>query len=127
MENHSYLITLNRFNQKIINGDDVFSYYLDLAVEEKYVFQTLLIELVSQSKCHISDIDTAIRNSGIKASATCCIVLKKGLYYHNMVRLFALQDKKSSFLLLLHLMRIGYDRRKEEPSSNEKWWYNTIN
>ena len=123
--NRTYSI-INQYGQGLVSNSHVISYYSSLPKIERDEFREIMVDLIIQSKCIESDIVPAIIESGLKPTNTCCVIIKKGLYYTNLIRLFNLPDINQSLSFLLSLYRIGYTRRKEEPRSGSKWWYQRI-
>lgn len=72
------------------------------------------------------DIDPAITNSSLKLTFTPCVLLRKGIKEHNLLRLVDLPENelRKSFILLLNLFKIAYKRRfTAEMNNPNKWWY----
>ena len=123
--NRTYSI-INQYGQGLVSINHVVSYYSSLPRNERDEFSEIIVDLVIQSKCIETDIAPAMIESGLKPTNTCCVLIKKGLYYSNLIKLFSLPDINQSLSFLLALYRIGYNRRKEEPRSSSKWWYQQI-
>lgn len=116
------LLIINLFGQEKIDSSVILSYYSHVHVSEKETFQRVLIDLILQAKCTNDDVVAAISESGVKETATSVVILKKGIQYQNLIRLFQLREDHNSLLLLVNLFRIGYKRRRDEDVSAHKWW-----
>lgn len=85
------------------------------------VFWEHLLDLIQQSKCDLTDVDRAILTSKVKKTSTCCVIIRKGTFYHNLKRIAALSEKRNALFLLLCLFKQGY-QRKIVDNNPAKWW-----
>lgn len=115
-------LPLNRFAQGILEYDSLFKIYQEYDVTRRNAFKETLLELISQSKCKDVDVDLAIKNSRLKPTKNCCVIAKKGVYYHNLRRVYLSDSDKASICLLVNIFRIGYLRRRSEDNNPTKWW-----
>lgn len=79
-----------------------------------------------QLKPKEEDIEVAITNSGLKPTFTPCVLIRKGIANHNLLKLIELPENElqKSFVLLLNLFKVAYERRFELEKDNPgKWWY----
>ena len=119
-------ILINQYGQGVISHEILVNIFENLAEEEKKVFLGELLNLIIQSKPLDIDIDDAIVQSGLKVSYTPCVLLKKGISQHILEKIISLPDNESlkSFILLLSLFKIAYNRRFQKERGNaNKWWY----
>ncbi len=72
-----------------------------------------------ESKCDLTDVEQAILTSKVKKISTCCVIIKKGTFYHNLKRIATLSEKRNA--LLLCLFKQGY-QRKLVDNNPAKWW-----
>lgn len=124
--NVSYEILVDKFGQSLIDASELLTEFdaCDLVCKRRTLNDILY--LVLQSKVADSDIDMAIKNSRLKPSFTPCVMLKKGTALHNLERMAGLPEAELGkvYILLLHLFKIGYQRRFEDEKNNvSKWWY----
>ena len=119
-------ILINQFGQGIVEIRELLSLFESFDnLEKKYFFNEILY-LIMQSKPMDNDIETAIRNSGLKSTYTPCVIIKKGVANYNLQRLINLPDNEWNkvFILLMNLFKIAYYRRfTEEKNNPDKWWY----
>lgn len=119
-------ILVNKFGQGLVAIEQLTEDFSLLEVFEKKEFLSEFLYLIMQSKPKNEDIDPAILESGLKATFTPCILLKKGIANHDLEKLTNLPENelKKAFVLLLSLFRIAYKRRfAEEKNNPNKWWY----
>jgi hypothetical protein len=119
-------IVINKYGQGLIDSDVLLIKFNDLDVTGKQSTLNELIHLIMQSKATDDDIHPAIKESKLKPSFTPCVLLKKGVATHNLNKIKELppNELSKSFLLLLSLFRIAYQRRYQEEKNNpDKWWY----
>lgn len=119
-------ILINQYGQGIISHEILVNIFENLAEEEKKGFLGELLNLIIQSKPLDVDIDDAIVQSGLKASYTPCALIKKGISQHILEKIISLPNNEylKSFILLLSLFKIAYNRRFQKERGNpDKWWY----
>lgn len=119
-------ILINKFGQGLILLDSINLMFEEFIIEQKKVFLNEIINLISQSKPIKEDIELAIIESKLKQTFTPCVILKKGIESHNLKIILSLpeQEFNKSFVLLLNLFKIAYNRRfKIEKNNPYKWWY----
>jgi Family of unknown function (DUF5958) len=120
-------ILLNKFGQGLLSADDVIAIFDSIDIEDKKAFFSDLIDLIIQSKATDEDVEPAIRFSGLKHTFTPCILLLRGgTTSHNLAKIadLPLNEAKKSFVLLVHLFRLAYQRRfHHEKNDPNKWWY----
>lgn len=117
---------INQYAQNKQSFEEIMFFFEQLDSDDKRSFYCQLFEMIQQSKCLVSDIDDAIIRANIKPTLNCCVIARKGVYYSNIKRLENLKDVYPTMNFLLNLFKIGYDRRKLESSSVNKWWYNSL-
>jgi hypothetical protein len=123
-------ILINSYGQDLVDINlliDRFSVFNSL---EKNSFLTELINMITQSKSVNEDVSIAIKNSKLKQTYTPCVILRKGVAQHNLVRLSKLPENElmKVFVLLLSLFQVAYKRRfKIEKNDPNKWWYWDLN
>ena len=115
-------LPLNKFAQGIIDYDRLFKIYQELDGVRRDSFKKTLLELISQSRCKDIDVDLAIKNSRLKPTKNCCVIAKKGIYYHNLRRVYLSDNDEVSICLLVNIFKIGYLRRRSEDDNPAKWW-----
>lgn len=74
-----------------------------------------------ESKCDLTDVERGILTSKVKKISTCCVIIKKGTFYHNLKRIATLSEKRNALFLLLCLFKQGY-QRKLVDNNLAKWW-----
>ncbi|WP_417942652.1 DUF5958 family protein [Flavobacterium sp. RS13.1] len=119
-------IQVNKFGQGLIQINDLSNIFSLLTLNEKKEFLNDILFLIMQSKPKEEDIENAIEESNLKKTYTPCILIKKGVANHNLKKLLELPENEinKSFILLLHLFKISYNRRFEiEKDDVNKWWY----
>lgn len=110
----------------VINIEQLLNLFGGFDKDFQKVFLNEILFLILQSKPKEEDIEPAIINSGLKATYTPCVLLKKGVANHNLEKLITLPENEltKAFVLLLNLFRIAYKRRfSVEKNSTDKWWY----
>ena len=76
--------------------------------------------LISQSKPRTEDIEVSITASKLKPTFTPCVLLRKGVAYYNLKKNTKQPEGEleKSFVLLLSLFRISYQRRFESEGDD---------
>ncbi|WP_158857070.1 DUF5958 family protein [Lunatibacter salilacus] len=119
-------ILVNKYGQELINIEQLLYLFGGLDMSSQKLFLNEILFLILQSKPKEEDIEPAIINSGLKATYTPCVLLKKGVANHNLEKLITLPENEltKAFVLLLNLFKIAYKRRfAVEKDSPDKWWY----
>ncbi len=119
-------ILVNKYGQELISIEQLLNLFGGFDMSSQKVFLNEMLFLILQSKPKEEDIEPAIVNSGLKATYTPCVLLKKGVANHNLEKLITLPENEltKAFVLLLNLFRIAYKRRfAVEKGSPDKWWY----
>jgi hypothetical protein len=119
-------IMLNQYGQSIIPIDIIVDIFKNLNIEGKKKYLRELLNLIAQSKPNDLDIPNAIELSNLKATYTPCVMLRKGIASHYLIKLVELPEfeLEKSLVLLLSLFKIAYQRRfNEEMNTPNKWWY----
>lgn len=123
----SDVILINQFAQGIVPESIVIERFDKSSLMERQTLLNGTEIMMSQAKPVMEDIDIAIGESGLKKSFTACVMMRKGLVHHNLVRMYDLPEieLRRFFILMLFVFRIAYNRRLNiEPDSNiRKWWY----
>lgn len=101
--------------------EKAFDVFTKLNNTEQGCFWEHLLDLIQQSKCDLTDVDRAILTSKVKKTSTCCVIIKKGTFYHNLKRIATLSEKRNALFLLLCLFKQGY-QRKLVDNNPAKWW-----
>jgi hypothetical protein len=119
-------IDINRYGQELIDLKPLLNRFskLDPALKRNYLND--ILALILQSKPKETDIEPAIEQSKLKPTYTPCVLLRKGVAYHNLKRLADLPDneQEKTLALLMSLFKIAYQRRFNEEKNNPgKWWY----
>ncbi len=120
-------ILINQYGQNLISIEVLLENYKISDIENKRIYLHHLVTLIIQSKCMNSDISQAISNSNLKKTFTPCVLLEGGeVKYYNLKKIISLPDYEldKTLVLLLHLFKIGYNRRFQQERNNpNKWWY----
>jgi len=119
-------ILVNQYGQGVISIEQLISLFEGFDEKNKRSFLADLYCLIIQSKPQDEDIKTTIKESGLKPTYTPCILLKKGVKGHNLMKIIELPDNelKKVLILFITLFKIAYNRRFElEKDHSEKWWY----
>ncbi len=121
-----YELLINQFGQELISENEILRVFSHQNTGDKKIFLEGLLQLIQQSKPLDSDINEIIHASKLRATYTPCILLRKGIAFHNLQKIIHLPENESikSLILLLHTFRIAYQRRfKIEYNNPNKWWY----
>lgn len=110
------------FGQDLKDYENIYEYYNNLTSDAKDLFTNHLIEFILQLKCEYSDIGNAVRDSNLNPKSNCCILLYKGIYYHNLRRVYSVDHPTKSIKLLLHLFKISYKKKRANDNRSFKWW-----
>jgi len=119
-------ILINKFGQGLVDIESLLHRVGSFDSLQKDKFFSDLLFLISQSRPSIADIEVAITASKLKPTFTPCVLLRKGVAYHNLKKIAELPqgELEKSFVLLLSLFKICYQRRFEsEKNDPHKWWY----
>lgn len=119
-------ILINKFGQGLTDIKPLLERFKSFDSFQRHNFLNDLLFLISQSKPSASDIELAILDSKLKPTFTPCVLLQKGIAYHNLKKIIELPPAESekSFVLLMSLFKISYKRRFElEKNDPHKWWY----
>ncbi|MFT4070543.1 MAG: DUF5958 family protein [Dysgonamonadaceae bacterium] len=119
-------VLINQYGQGIAHIDSLISLFSSIDKDLQKVFLMHLLTLIQQSKPRNEDIELAIQESKLRATYTPCVMLKKGVATHNLMQLINLpeNEQQKTFILLLSLFKIAYQRRyQEEKNNTDKWWY----
>ena len=116
---------LNQYAQDIIGFETLYECYSSLSTKDKAYFKEVLIDLILQSKCRVEDVDLAISYSHIKSTKNCCVIARKGIYYHNLKKVLSVDSEELVIHLLASLFRVGYMRKRKEQKMG-KWWYEDL-
>ncbi|TSJ46565.1 DUF5958 family protein [Fluviicola chungangensis] len=119
-------ILINKYGQGLLNSTELLSNFNTLDLKKKRLFLSDMTFLIMQSKPNYDDIETIISESKLKPTYTPCILLKKGIEYHNLNKIIELPENELDkvFLLFLSAFKIPYQRKfNEEKEDSNKWWY----
>lgn len=105
----------------LCSSANAYDAYTHLSHDEQLYFWELLLDLIQQTKCDMADVKQAILTARLKHTSTCCTLIKKGVFYHNLKRITSLSEERKSVNLLLNLFVQGYNR-KNVDSNLEMWW-----
>lgn len=118
--NQSFKIIIS-YARGLCSSANAYDAYTHLSHDEQLYFGELLLDLIQQTKCDMADVKQAILTARLKHTSTCCTLIKKGVFYHNLKRITSLSEERKSVNLLLNLFVQGYNR-KIVDSNPEKWW-----
>jgi len=120
-------ILINKYGQNLVDIDPLLNFFRSFDMSYRKIFLNEMLFLVVQSKPEESDIEFAIKNSGLKSTFTPCVLLRKGVTNHNLQKLVDLpgDELEKVFILLMSLFKIAYERRfaVEKNNNSNKWWY----
>lgn len=119
-------ILVNKFGQGLVAIEQLKEWFGLLEVLKQKEFLKEFLYLIIQSKPKKEDIEPAIIDSRLKSTFTPCVLLKKGLANHDLEKLVNLPENEltKTFVLLLSLFKIAYNRRfTVEKNNPDKWWY----
>lgn len=119
-------ILINQYGQGIAHIDSLVSLFSSMDKDLQKAFLMHLLTLIQQPKPRNEDIQLAIQESKLRTTFTPCVMLKKGVAIHNLMTLINLPENElqKTFILLLSLFKIAYQRRyTEEKDHPGKWWY----
>ena len=112
-------ILINKYGQDLINIDQLMLLFESFGEDNKRLFIYGVITLIIQSKPKMEDVEIAIWNSGLKATYTPCVLLKKNLSQSNLYKIGRLpsNELEKIIVLFLNLFRIAYKRRYEQEKN----------
>lgn len=119
-------IDINRYGQELIDLKPLLNRFSKPNPALKRNYLNDILALILQSKPKEDDIELAIEQGKLKPTYTPCVLLRKGVAYHNLKRLADLPDneQEKTLALLMSLFKIAYQRRfNEEKNNPDKWWY----
>lgn len=119
-------ILVNKFGQGLVDYEVLLDKFQSFDLGARNKFLNDLLFLVLQSKPNDGDIGTAIRESGLKPTFTPCVLLQKGVAYHNLKKIAELPigEQEKVLKLFLSLFKVSYQRRFQlEKNDPHKWWY----
>jgi hypothetical protein len=119
-------ILVNKFGQGLVVVEQLTEIFGLLDWTQKKSFLTDILYLIMQSKPKEEDIEPAIKESGLKPTFTPCVLLRKGIANHHLIKIVELPEAElgKAIVLLLHLFKVAYKRRFDiEKNNPDKWWY----
>jgi hypothetical protein len=120
-------ILLNKYGQGLIGLSELTELLSQKNLSERKDFMGGLVDLIMQSKPINEDVKPAIALSGLKPTATPCVLLDaKGISMSTLQKIVSLPEMEvtKAFNLLMQVFKIAYSRRYEaEKGSPHKWWY----
>ena len=119
-------ILINKYGQGLVTLDEVVRMFNSLDADQQRLLCIDIINLIIQSKPIDTDIDDSIIESGLQRTFTPCVLLRKGIENHNLLKIIDLPSNEllKAIKLLLSLFRVAYNRRfLAEMNNPHKWWY----
>lgn len=119
-------IAINKYGQELIEINFFKTFFSNLDLQNKKDYLNNLVELISQSKPTDTDVENVINQSNLKTTFTPCVLLKKGVTNHNLIKMINLPETElnKTLILLLNLFKVAYQRRFiAEKDNPNKWWY----
>ncbi|WP_343608390.1 DUF5958 family protein [Chryseobacterium oranimense] len=119
-------IFINKYAQGLTSIETFKMLFSNFKIEEKRDYLEEIVSLIIQSKPKNEDIDLAINESGLRPTFTPCVLLRKGIAKHSLMKLINLPESEleKTLILLMNLFKIAYTRRFIEEKNNPgKWWY----
>ncbi len=119
-------ILVNKYGQGLIAIEQLTNKFSLLNWTQKKLFLNDILYLIMQSKPKEADIELAINESGLKPTYTPCVLLRKGIANHHLIKIIELPEAElnKAFVLLLSLFKVAYKRRFDiERDNPDKWWY----
>lgn len=119
-------IFINKYAQGFTSIETFKILFSNFKIEEKRNYLEEIVSLIIQSKPKDEDADLAIKESGLRPTFTPCVLLRKGIAKHNLMKLINLPESEleKTLILLMNLFKIAYTRRfMEEKNNPGKWWY----
>jgi hypothetical protein len=119
-------ILVNKYGQELIEIKLLIDVFGLLDWPQKKLFLNDILYLIMQSKPNEGDIEIAIEKSGLKSTYTPCVLLRKGVANHHLIKIVELPETElnKAFVLLLNLFKLAYRRRLDiEKDDPHKWWY----
>lgn len=119
-------ILINKYGQELVEIDSLLNLFLGFDLSYQKIFLHEILHLILQSNPNDEDIESAITHSRLKSTYTPCVLLRKGVSYHNLKKMIDLPENelKKVFVLFLSLFKIAYRRRFIIEKNNlDKWWY----
>lgn len=115
-----------RYAEGSLPFEMVYEEFVNMDCVAKKIFWEELFELIQQSNCQTEDVSLAIERAELKQTYNCCVVIRKGIYYHNLQRIMKLNENLKSLKLLLNLFKIGYLRKRTVDTTPGRWWNITV-
>ncbi len=119
-------IFVNKYGQGLVVIEELINRFHLLDWPKKKAFLNDVLYLIMQSKPKEEDTELAIKESGLKPTFTPCVLLRKGVANHHLMKIVGLPEIElnKAFTLLLNLFKVAYKRRFEiEKNNPDKWWY----
>ncbi|NDV58961.1 DUF5958 family protein [Bacteroides sp. 519] len=123
-------ILLNQYAQGVVTVEPVLERFNLLSLDAKKHYLAIFIGyFIIQAKPVDNDIEQAISDSKLKPTYTPCVLLRKGVATHHLLKIANLPEYELNKVmrLFLALFRIAYLRRytieKGNPNDTSKWWY----
>lgn len=119
-------ISINKYGQGLTDVEPFKLLFSNFSIEKKRDYLEEITSLIMQSKPKDEDIELSIKESGLKPTFTPCVLLRKGIANHNLLKLINLPESEleKTLILLMSLFKIAYKRRFIEEKNNPgKWWY----
>jgi hypothetical protein len=118
---NSFELEINKAAQGLLNRENILEWFRSLpSLEKKKVLKSLEM-CTNQSHPLKSEVDQAIYDSGLKATFTPCVLLKKAEVPEKITyKISSLpeNEQEKAFRLLLSLFTIADKRRRETQCSN---------
>ena len=118
-------LEINMYAQGLVEADYLIVMFNTFSLEQKHLYLRHILFFIGQSKPSEDDISSVIEISRLRPTFTPCVLLKKGVKYHNLIKIAELSENElvKSLILLLSLFRIAYLRRFKQEMNSYKWWY----
>src|ERR1035437_9652581 len=114
-------ILVNKYGQGVIDIALLTNLFNSFDLEKKRDYLGEIVSLIMQSKPNEYVIELAIKQSLLKPTYTPCVLLKKGVANHNLIKIIELPENELNkvFTLFLSLFKIAYQRRYQEEKNNQ--------
>ncbi len=124
------LVLLNQYAQDILKIDDGKAWFNSLSPKEQHELLRELSNLIIQAGVKDSDVNVAIKKSGLKPTYTPCVLLQKGNLKCQLAKTLSLPiaEYAKTFSLFINLLSIADKRRRETRCKNEcsHWWHKDL-
>jgi hypothetical protein len=119
---------INFFSQNLSLREEAIYWFMGFSVDKRAKILNSLGSFIIQAHPSVSDIEHAIKVSGLKENYTPCVLIKKQTLNLQLSKIIHLpeSEQRRSFVLLLTLLHFADKRRKDTFCKDgcTHWWHN---